>query len=55
MQELLEKLGSVANVWRLGVREKCRQHPEAGSTLHGKNKADIYMKVFYTGCKKLCY
>jgi hypothetical protein len=36
MQELLEKLGSVATVWRLGVPAKCRQHPEAGSTFARK-------------------
>jgi len=32
MQELLEKLGSVAKIWGLGVPRKCRQHPEAGCT-----------------------
>jgi hypothetical protein len=42
MQELLEKLGSVANVWRLGVPGECRQHPEAGS------KAEIYTKRSFT-------
>jgi len=38
MQELLEKLGSVANVWRLGVCGKCQQHPEAGSTFARKQR-----------------
>jgi hypothetical protein len=31
-QRLLEKLGSVVKVWRLGVNGKCWQHPEARST-----------------------
>ena len=38
MQELLEKLGSAANVWRLGVRGKCQQHTEAGSTFARKQQ-----------------
>jgi len=36
MQGLLEKLGSVAKVWRLGVTGKCWQHPEARSTFARK-------------------
>jgi hypothetical protein len=55
MQELLEKLGSVAKVWRLGVPGECQQHPEAGSTFARNKKAEVYTKVFYTGCKNLCY
>jgi hypothetical protein len=27
-----EILGTVANIWRLGVPGKCWQHPQAGST-----------------------
>jgi len=38
VQELLEKLGSVANIWRMGVRGKCRQHPKAGSTFARKEQ-----------------
>ena len=40
MQELLEKLGSVAKVWRLGVPGKCQQHPEAVYTFARKQKED---------------
>jgi hypothetical protein len=46
MQELLEKLGSVAKVWRLGVPGECRQQPEAGSTFSRNKKAEIYTKSF---------
>jgi hypothetical protein len=38
VQELLEKLGSVVNVWRLGVPGKCQQHPEEGFTFARKQK-----------------
>jgi hypothetical protein len=38
MEELLEKLGSVTEVWRLDVPGKCRQHPEAGYTFARKQQ-----------------
>jgi hypothetical protein len=56
MQKLEEKVGSVAKVWRMGVAGKCGQHPEQDPRLQGTNeKSEIYTKVFYTGCQKLCY
>jgi len=35
---IIRKLGSVANIWRMGVPGKCQQHPEVGSTFARKEQ-----------------